>query len=56
MFIARIARFDGETVVKIIILIGFVNSLGGIIQYFISQDLFGLISNRVYDGVLYASN
>ena len=54
MFIARIARFDGETVVKIIILIGFVNSLGGIIQYFISQDLFGLISNRVYDGVLYA--
>ncbi|GIU46707.1 hypothetical protein TUM3794_39740 [Shewanella colwelliana] len=38
--------------INVLVLFGFVNAVGGIVQFYISPNLFGLISSRVYDGTL----
>ncbi|WP_368873151.1 hypothetical protein [Shewanella algae] len=37
-----------STVIKILIIVGFINSIGAYVQGFVSKDLFGLISNDIY--------
>ncbi len=43
-------RFDFEKIVLVLVMFAFINAIGGIIQFYVSSNLFGLISNRVLDG------
>ncbi len=49
-----VQRFKGDNypkvVLNILITIALINAVGGVIQFFYSANIFGLISNRVYDG------
>jgi hypothetical protein len=49
-----VQRFRGasysKVVLNVLITLALINAIGGLIQFFYSPNIFGLISNRVYDG------
>ena len=39
---------DSEFIIKVLAGIGLINAVGALLQYFISPDIFGLVSNSIY--------
>ena len=48
IFIFQKNKFSSELYLQFFILIGILNSIGAIVQYHVSPDLFGLIHNDIY--------